>query len=282
MAKNSMNIHNLLNKMEAAEDSFLKTRFLAPILPNGQVRVRIEGVVCTLQVEGAAKAGWAILKPLAIDRAKVVREPRKSQLRKYLRLFPQVQLLLVARKGSTEDWLAVAAHYGDRRFHFSGPVTLHFVQDADVFQNVIARFDGHHFWFEKVNRRRSPAIAAYLRQALAAESKPDTLHKSTLSKEERYAYRLAYKGRLAAQQNTSEARLSRALDHAGAKLESYIEREDAYTVTYHVDDETHRSTIRKDDLTVMVSGVCLSGLDQDFDLQSLVGVLRERKEQRYW
>lgn len=59
-----MNIHNLLNKMESAEDSFLKTRFLAPVWPNGQVRVRIEGVVCTLRVEGTVKPGWAILKPL--------------------------------------------------------------------------------------------------------------------------------------------------------------------------------------------------------------------------
>ncbi len=277
--------------MESAEDSFLKTRFLAPVLPNGQVRVRIEGVVCTLRVEGAVKSGWAILKPLAIDRAKVVREPRKSQLRKYLTLFPKVQLLLVARKDSTEvvarkdstdDWFAVAAHYGDRRFHFSGPVTLRFVQDADLFQNVIARFDGHNFWFEKVNRRRSPAIAAYLRRALTDETEPDVLHKSTLSKEERYAYRLAYKGYLVTKEDRAEARLSKALDHAGAKLDSYVEREDAYTVTYQVDDETHRSTIRKDDLTVMVSGVCLSGLDHEFDLQSLVSVLRERKEQQYW
>lgn len=219
---------------------------------------------------------------LAIDRAKVIREARKSQLRKYLTLFSKVQLLLVARKGSTDDWFAVAAHYGDRRFRFSGPVTLRFVRDTDLFQNVIARFDGHNFWFEKVNRRRSPAIAAYLRRALTDETKPDVLHKSTLSKEERYAYRLAYKGHLVTKEDRAEVRLSKALDHAGAKLDSYVEREDAYTVTYQVDDETHRSTIRKDDLTVMVSGVCLSDLDHEFDLQSLVGVLRERKEQQYW
>ena len=267
--------------MESAEDAFLKTRFLAPILPNGQVRVRIEGVVCTLRVEGAIEPGWAILKPLAIDRAKVVRQSKKRQLRQYLALFPQIQLLLVARKYKTDDWLAIKAHDGDRRFHFGGRkrvVTLRFVQGAERFQNVIARFDGSHFWFEKVNRRRNSAIAAYLREALAAESEPETLHKSTLSKEERYAYQLAYEGMLAAEQNKDEMRLTEALAHAGAKLESYIERDDTYSVTYQVDDETHRSTIRKDDLTVMVSGVCLSGLDHDFDLQSLVGVLRERRE----
>lgn len=33
-----VSIHNLLDQMESAEDAFLKTEFLAPVLPGGQVR----------------------------------------------------------------------------------------------------------------------------------------------------------------------------------------------------------------------------------------------------
>ena len=129
-------------------------------------------------------------------------------------------------------------------------------------QRIVARFDGSHFWFQEVDRRRSPAIAAYLREAFAAETSPDDLHKPTLTAEERDACRLAYQAIEAARRDRVEARLAHALAHAGAELASYIEREDAYTVTFVVDGQTHRSTVHKDDLTVLVAGICLSGQDR--------------------
>jgi hypothetical protein len=66
-----------------------------------------------------------------------------------------------------------------------------------------------------------------------------------------------------------------ALEHAGAELKNYVERHDVYTVTYEVDGQWHVSAVAKKDLSVQVAGICLSGEDQNFDLQSLVGVIRE-------
>ncbi len=271
-----MDIHSLLDRMEAAEEAFLHTEFLAPVLPGGRVRVRIAGVICTLRVTGQAEPGWAILKPLSsarLDRALVVDRPSLSQIRDYLALFPEVHLLLVAR--SDRQWLALPAHRGDSRFEITGPVRVHLVTGAEPFQRIVARFDGGLFWFQEVDRRRSPAVAAYLRTALAAETPPEDLHKPTLTAEERAAYALAYEALEAALRDRVEVRLSEALAHGGAELASYIEREDAYTVSFTVDGQEHRSTVRKDDLTVLVAGVCLAGQDRRFDLQSLVGVVRE-------
>ena len=181
-----MSIHDLLNKMEAAEEAFLKTEFLAPVLPGGQVRVRIAGLVCTLRVVRQAEPGWAILKPLALNRAKVIAKPSLGQIRDYLNLFPTVRLLLVARAG--QKWLSLPAHRGNQRFQIDGPAPVYLATGVEPFQQIITRFDGGHFWFQEVDRRRNPAIAAYLREALAAETPPETLHKPTLSAEERAAY----------------------------------------------------------------------------------------------
>lgn len=178
------------------------------------------------------------------------------------------------------DWLALPAHRGDTRFRIDGPVRVHLAAGVEPFQRIVARFDGSHFWFQEVDRHRSPAIAAYLREALAAETPPDKLHKPTLTAEEREAYRLVYQAIEEARRDRVEMRLAKALAHAGAELSSYIEREDAYTVRFTVDGRHYRSTVRKDDLTVLVAGICLAGQDRRFDLQSLVGVIREAHQRR--
>lgn len=268
-----MSVHDLLDRMESAEEAFLQTEFLAPVLPGGSVRVRIAGLICTLQVEMPFEPGWAILKPLAMDRARVVDRASLRQVRDYLVLFPQVRLLLLARAG--RDWLALPAHRGDTRFQFGGPVQVHLATGVEPFQQIVARFDGTFFWYQGLDRRRSAAIAAYLREALAAETPPDDLHKATLTAEERGAYRLIWGAVEASRRDRVQERLAEAVAHAGAELSSYIEREDTYTVSFTVDGQPHRTLVRKDDLTVLAAGICLEGQDQRFDLQSLVGVIRE-------
>lgn len=268
-----MGINDLLNKMEAAENAFLDAEFIAPVLPGGQVRVRIAGIVCTLKVTGRFNPGWAMLKPLSMDSAQVVSEPGLKQIRDYLTLFPAVRLLLVNRL--KDGWTALSAHKNDSRFQAENMVRVNLVTDCTPFCQVIARFDGSQFWFESIDRRRNPAIAAFLRDSLAADTPPDQLKKSTLTAEERAAYSILYKAVIEARKDHTELRLEDALAHAGADLTAYIERADAYTVSYCIDGRTYRSTVRKDDLTVVSAGICLSGHDRHFDLQSLVGVIRE-------
>lgn len=74
-----------------------------------------------------------------------------------------------------------------------------------------------------------------------------------------------------------ERRLRDALRMGGGELSDFRDRGDFWQVEWTTrNGEHHTSAISKNDLTVISSGICLSGLDRDFDLQSLVGVIEAR------
>ncbi len=112
---------------------------------------------------------------------------------------------------------------------------------------------------------------------------PEQLNRPGLTVEERAAYIMNYAPRLEAEREASrnrvEERLRKALAHAGAELRDYHEQGDVYRITYEVDGRRHVSAVAQQDLSVQVAGICLSGQDRRFDLQSLVGVLREARGQ---
>jgi hypothetical protein len=129
-----------------------------------------------------------------------------------------------------------------------------------------------------MDARADPSAAAYLRQALAAMTPPDRLKRRGLSVEERAAYGVVFARRQEQMRDRTEDRLRDALDHAGAELAGYVERTDDLRVEYLVDGERHVSVVDKGDLSLQLAGICLSGEDRQFDLSSLVGVLREARD----
>jgi hypothetical protein len=75
-----------------------------------------------------------------------------------------------------------------------------------------------------------------------------------------------------------EERLREALRVGGGDLRTFNDRGQYWLVEWTTaDGERHTSAIAKGDLTVISSGICLSGRDRDFDLQSLVGVIDGRE-----
>ncbi len=89
------------------------------------------------------------------------------------------------------------------------------------------------------------------------------------------AYGPALAADIEARRDKNEDRIKDALKRAGAKYKSYIERKDTYTIEYTVDGQQHRSVVKKDTLAIESAGICLAGTDRNFDLQSLVGVIRQ-------
>lgn len=287
MARSQRRVHELLGQLAAEEDEFLTRQFLAPVVGGGKVRVRIAGVVCTLAVQPADFEGWGIFQPRSHTTAELVRSAQLGERQRYLELFPAVRLILAWRQD--EQWMALAAHRGDRRIEIAGHVRVRLLEEAQLFEGLVARFDGSEFWYDAADTQTSPATAAWLRQSLGELVEPAGLARSGLTAEQRDAYVLNFnqrvqailadeRARAEAQRDWTEERLRRALEHAGARFRDYLERADVYQIHYDVDGRRHVSTVAKHDLSVQSAGICLSGEDAKFDLQSLVSVLREAEE----
>jgi len=303
--KKRKNIHNLLDDLETQEQDFLECEFLAPALAGGAARVRLGGVVCKLSIAPASFTGFGVFQPVSFNEAVHVRDATLTERLKYLRLFPRVRMILTLQRRNR--WLAVPANSCDARFEIEGLAPVSLVEQTQTFDIVDARFDGSQFWFEQPDPTQNAATAAFLRQALSEEKAPAGVERPGLTPQQQYAYSLAHQAATqppappqpretrSSQPRSSQSRNSQSrtrvnlqddrsrlregLASAGARLIDYLEHRDSFRVSFTVDGDHFVSAVNKSDLSVQAAGICLEGRDRDFDLQSLVGVIREGQQQ---
>lgn len=208
--------------------------------------------------------------------ARFVREPNMKERQSYLNLFPVLRLILCRKQGN--QWLGIPANQADTRFRVSGLAPVQLAEEVQLFEVVQTRFDGTTCWFDSIDEANSPRKAVYLRESLTTLVEPDKVLLSGLTQEEKDAYLMAYgpalEADIEAKKDKQEERIKLALFKAGARYQSYIERGNTFTVEYVVDGERHKSVVDKETLGVQSAGICLSGNDKMFDLQTLVGVIR--------
>jgi hypothetical protein len=278
----SKRLQDTLNRLAALEERALSSEFLAPMVRGGVVQVRIAGVICKFTPDPADFEGWGVFQPASATTARLVRTAGLRERRQYLELLPLVRMIACRRDDG--GWKAIPAHQADTRFRFEGLVAVRLAEEVQLFEVLCVRCDGTQCWYDGPDPRRDPATAAYLRAALERGEEPARLDRPGLTAEERTAYSLNYWPKALAEQQArrdrTEERLRDALAHAGADFADYLERDDVYRVAYTVDGRRHVSVVRKNDLTVQTAGICLSGTDRRFDLQSLVGVLRQAHGER--
>lgn len=269
----------IIAKMEEEEKKLSQTTFLAPITVGGRVRIRVAGIVYEMKVR-TRETGFCILRMVDAGVAEVVETAPLSLASKYLALFPRLRLVLIDQLDKT--WWALAYSDSDTRLQLSGPVPVQLVLGCTNFDTINARFDGAVFWFDSVDRKRDPAVSRTLRRSLEADIKPDEVRARGMVPSERVAYRMMYlhkhRNDPADTMVDDRTRIGEALSHAGATLESfrYTDRDQQFaTVRFVMDGRDHVVNVAMGDLTLQSAGVCLSGQDQQFDLTSVVGVLRE-------
>ncbi|MGD1807652.1 hypothetical protein ACP6PL_19755 [Dapis sp. BLCC M126] len=276
------NIRKLINQLATQEVELTNIQFLAPCVKNGRVKTRVAGMIYTFESQPKKNSGWGIFQPINEKIAKFIEEPSLPQLEEYFQLLKPLRLFLACQlKGQT--WLAYPTNESDskQRFGFAKPVAVHLVTEGAMFEQIIARFDGASWWFEDIDRRADPLIAEELREAFKNITPPKEVKFKGMTPEIRTVYDLMARQKKEfmkkMQHQKDEKRLREALAMGGGELQNFRDRSNYWQVEWVTrDGERHTSAINKNDLTVVSAGICLSGGDRHFDLQSLVGVVEQR------
>ncbi len=273
------NIRNLIQQIATQEEQLWSSQFLAPCVRGGQIRTRLAGMVYTFRPKPAQFEGWGVFQPSNPQTAVLLTEANLSQIEHYLNPFPSVRFRLIQPLQS-KTWLAYPVNEADfrQRIGVAQPVATRLVTEGAAFEQITARFDGQSWWFEALDRRADPIIPEALRSAIKQLTPSHELHFKGMTPEMQCTYDLvAQSTDSLSQHSQDERRLRKALKTGGGNLQTFQEQNDYWTVQWTTaDGEKHTSAIAKADLTVVSAGICLSGRDRDFDLQSLVGVMEDR------
>jgi hypothetical protein len=275
----------LFDEFAKEEEGFYKSEFMSPCFDGRPIRVRIAGIVMKMRVVQPKKfTGWGIFRPRSPKECVLVREANMREREQYLGLFPSIRAILCARKD--KQWMASPGRTGDNRFKITGLIPILLPVEAQMFDSIVARYDGQNFWYQGPDPSHDPKITQALRDRLVELGEPKNFRIPGMTIEEKEAYTVAYAHELENRKDRQEERIKEALRRGGAQYRSYVERGNSYTVEYVVDGQTHRSTVSKETLSVESAGICLTDHrtgrvgDRDFDLQSLVGVIREGMQTR--
>ena len=272
-------IRKILNQLATESAQLLDTQFLAPCVGGGRVRIGFKSMIYTFQPQPQNFEGWAIFQPINEQIAAVVDEPSLPQLAEYLQLLVPIRLhLACVLQGQT--WLAYPVNESDvkQRTGLAKPAPIHLVKGGSQFDPIVARWDGRSWWFDQIDRRADPRPSEELRAALKKLTFPEEVRFKGMTPEMRTVYELAIQNLKDFDPKiVDERRLQRALKMGGGELRGFCDRDDYWLVEWTSrNGERHSSAIAKNDLTVMSAGICLSGEDSNFDLQSLVGVVEDR------
>lgn len=272
-------IRKLLDSFAAQEEQLRSTQFLAPCVRGGRIRTRVAGMVYTFTPKPRKFEGWGIFEPVDQQTAAMVVEAELPQVAEYLRQFKPFRLRLAyVLQGKT--WLAYPVNEADMRQRVGSvkPVPVQLVTEGTSFEQIVARWDGQSWWLEELDRHADPLVVEELRSALRQLISPLEVRFKGITPEMRSLYDLVTQQTEGfSQHHRDERRLQKALKMGGGELREFRDRGDYWTVEWKTaDGQQHTSAIAKTDLTVIGAGICLSGRDRDFDLQSLVGVIEDR------
>lgn len=244
-----VNIQQLLTHFIDTEQELCQSDFLAPCVRQGCLRTRVNGVAHTLNLKGWPFEGWGLFRPTSFDTANLVKTADLADIDQYLQRLPTLRLCLVGRL-QHRSWLAYPIDESDarQRLGMVKPVVVHLVADGNVFDPVIARWDGRAFWFDRLDRQADTemaqaVVASSLRQSVAQGTWPDDVYVKGFTAAGKTVYSLAMQW-----SDCSAAKQDNCPVH--------------WTTA---DGDNHTLAITREDLMVTSTGVCWCGCDLNFN-----------------
>lgn len=264
----SCQINTLFEKLAAQELSFSETEFLAPVLAGQKIKIKITNVIMELKVLPKRFSGWGVFKCVDFRTARRTRVASEFERGEYLNLFPSIRMIVVK---NGDDFNGVSLP--DNRFKITGQIPISLPIELEQFDCVSVRYDGQNFWFDsKVFDYAQQAD--YLREQFVVKTKVDKLSTPGLLAEHISAYKFAQDELIRLTKVTVDDRIRAAVERGGGVYKTHKNLGSGYTITYELNGEDYTSTV-DNNLHVQSAGICLSGTDKNFDLQSLMSVIRE-------
>ena len=261
----------LLDRYLAQEQNLLNQTILAPVQPNGRVAVKLpNGSIYTFRVKNYS--GWGVFSPRNIEWLTPVREAYQWEQLMYLRSLPLLRSILISPVTSGV-WLAMAWNRSDaKQRRLPEMFTVRLVEQGQALDRIAARWDGLYAWWESLDSRDpKPQIATDARIALSDMKSVPT----DLTPEQAIVYSILLEKERESRVTKEERAMRSDLSHLGASLTSFESYGSGYIVCYQDGGTQHEVRVRSD-FTVTSAGICLSGRDEDFDLASIVAVMRGR------
>lgn len=258
----------LFAKLAEQETKFAAEQFLAPVISGQKIRIKIESVLMELDVTPKRFSGWGVFSCKDYRTAKRIRVANEFERDEYLKLFPAIRCIVV-KKGDDHFGICLP----DSRFKITGEIPISLPLELQQFDCVLVRYDGENFWFDSKLFEYNPQ-ADYLRDEFSKKTKVDALSINGLLVEHARAYTVLQLEEAKLKKLTTEGKIQDAIKRGGGIYKSFVERGNTYTITYSINNKDFTSTVDTN-LRVQSSGICLSGRDKMFDLQSLMSVIRE-------
>jgi hypothetical protein len=300
-------LDELLRRFAEAEKKLLQTNFLAPTTGMGKIAVRLPNGAIYFFRPVPNFSGWGIFQPTGIDTLQLVREAHEWERLAYLEALPALRAIAVhPLRGKT--WLCVAFNRSDahQRNFPTEPFLAHlFLPEVAPLDVVIVRTDGSNWWYDGLDTHydleRSERLRAFVQSQLAScLDAPTPLERlkrlrsyaltsvPNASPEEAFACELLFAEerrkweekeweQLSPEEKKrllTEQEMRWQLSLLGAQLVSVHQEGDTYLIRWR-DGHREHTTVLDASLSVLSAGVCLAGREQEFDLASIVSVMRE-------